>query len=70
MGRKLYSAKSLRRDKYGLLRYRVEDSRIICQIKETHCLVLVLRVGHRKNIYHSTMHTLQEPTSTYSASHD
>ena len=44
--------KPLRHDKFGLWRYRVGDARIICQIKNDELVVLVLNVGHRKNIYH------------------
>jgi mRNA interferase RelE/StbE len=43
--------KALKYDKYGLWRYRVEDARIVCQIKEKELIILVLNVGHRKNIY-------------------
>lgn len=43
--------KPLRHDKYGLWRYRIQDVRIICQIREEEAVVLVLRVGHRKNVY-------------------
>ncbi len=35
----------------GLWRYRVQDYRILCQIKDDKLLVLVISVGHRKNIY-------------------
>ena len=35
----------------GLWRYRVGDHRLICLIKKEVFTVLVLRVGHRKNIY-------------------
>ena len=42
--------KNLTGDKSGLLRYRVEDFRIICKIEHEKLIVLVLRVGHRKNI--------------------
>ena len=44
--------KSLSYDKYGLWRYRVRDHRIICLIEEEEVTVLVVKVGHRKNIYH------------------
>jgi len=44
--------KPLRHDKFGLWRYRVADTRIICQIKNDELTVLVLNVGHRKAIYH------------------
>lgn len=43
--------KSLRHDKYGLWRYRVRDARIICHIRDQEALILVLRVGNRKNVY-------------------
>lgn len=45
--------KPLSYDKHGLWRYRVQDARIICQIREEEVIVLVVRVGHRKNIYRS-----------------
>jgi mRNA interferase RelE/StbE len=32
-------------------RYRVGDYRLICKIEDDRVLVLVLRVGHRKEIY-------------------
>lgn len=35
----------------GLWRYRVQDYRIICQIKESEITVLVLNIGNRKDIY-------------------
>lgn len=44
--------KPLRHDKFGLWRYRVGDTRIVCQIKNEELVILVLNVGHRKNIYH------------------
>ena len=43
--------KALRHDKYGLWCYRVGDARLICQIRETESLILVVRVEHRENIY-------------------
>ena len=43
--------RSLVGDKSGLWRYRVEDHRIICRLEEHRLLVLVLAVGHRKEIY-------------------
>ena len=33
-------------------RYRVGDYRLVCKIEDDRGLVLVLRVGHRKEIYH------------------
>ncbi|MBL9153542.1 MAG: type II toxin-antitoxin system RelE/ParE family toxin [Verrucomicrobiales bacterium] len=35
----------------GLWRYRVGDYRIICQIKDGEMIVLVVAVGHRRDIY-------------------
>jgi len=35
----------------GIWRYRLGDYRILCQIREQEALILVLRIGHRKNIY-------------------
>jgi mRNA interferase RelE/StbE len=43
--------KALTADKIGLWRYRIEDHRLICRIENEKLIVLVLRVGHRKNIY-------------------
>ena len=43
--------KPLAYDKHGLWSYRVQDARIICKLFEDELLVLVVRVGHRKNIY-------------------
>lgn len=35
----------------GKLRYRVGDYRLICQIEEERLTVLVLTVGHRREVY-------------------
>lgn len=43
--------KALLHEQSGLWRFRVADYRIICQIKNKECIVLVLRIGHRKHIY-------------------
>jgi mRNA interferase RelE/StbE len=43
--------KRLRAELAGLWRYRVGDYRILCQIKDGELLVLVVAVGHRKDIY-------------------
>jgi len=32
-------------------RYRVGDYRLVCRIEDEKVLVLILRVGHRKNVY-------------------
>ncbi|ENN93999.1 type II toxin-antitoxin system RelE family toxin [Bartonella vinsonii] len=35
----------------GLWRYRVGDYRILCEFYDKELVVLVLAIGHRKNIY-------------------
>ena len=44
-------AKMLRGEKDGLWRFRIGDYRAICKIEEERMLVLVLDVGHRREIY-------------------
>lgn len=41
----------LRGEKRGLWRYRVGDYRLICDIQDESIVILVLEVGHRKDIY-------------------
>lgn len=43
--------KPLRGEKAELWRYRVGNYRVICQIQEWRVMVLVLQVGHRKDVY-------------------
>lgn len=43
--------KGLKAELAGLWRYRVGDYRILCQIRDGELLVLVVAVGHRRNIY-------------------
>ena len=43
--------KALRGDLAGLWRYRVGDYRMICSLHEGELLVLVLKVGHRRDVY-------------------
>jgi mRNA interferase RelE/StbE len=38
-------------DYKGYYRYRFSDYRVIYQVKETELLVIVVKVGHRKEIY-------------------
>jgi mRNA interferase RelE/StbE len=38
-------------DKSGLWRYRVGDFRLVCRIEDERLVVLILAVGHRKEIY-------------------
>ena len=35
----------------GLWRYRIGDYRLVCRIEDGRCLVLVLAVGHRREVY-------------------
>src|SRR5271157_5781917 len=43
--------KPLRYDKFGLWRYRVRDFRIVCELQEARQVVLVVGVGHRRDVY-------------------
>ncbi len=35
----------------GLWRYRIGDYRVICEIKDRELVILVLVIGHRREIY-------------------
>lgn len=39
----------------GLWRYRVGDYRVICKIEDSYLIVLVISVGHRKDVYKLTL---------------
>jgi mRNA interferase RelE/StbE len=43
--------KPLRMNLAGLWRYRIGDYRLICRIEEDRLVVLVLKVGHRREVY-------------------
>ncbi len=43
--------KGLKASLAGLWRYRVGDYRILCQIRDSEVLVLVVAVGHRRDVY-------------------
>lgn len=43
--------KPLSRELAGLWRYRVRNCRMICNIEDDKLRVLILRVGHRKDVY-------------------
>ena len=43
--------KPLRHEKFGLWRYRVRDLRIICELQDARQVVLVVGIGHRKDVY-------------------
>lgn len=35
----------------GLWRYRVGDYRLICEIKDNQLVIILVKIGHRKEIY-------------------
>ena len=43
--------KALSKELTGYWRYRISNYRIICNIQDKDVVVLVVRVGHQKNIY-------------------
>lgn len=43
--------KGLVENKSGQWRYRIGAYRVICEIKDKEVIVLVLEIGHRKEIY-------------------
>lgn len=43
--------KRLKGDLAEFWRYRVDDYRIICRIEDQHYIILVVRIGHRSDIY-------------------
>jgi mRNA interferase RelE/StbE len=43
--------KALRGELGEFWRYRVGDYRLLCQIKDSMLIVLVVKVGHRRDIY-------------------
>ena len=43
--------KALKGEKKGFWRYRVGDYRVICEIRDRELLVLVLELGHRREVY-------------------
>lgn len=43
--------KPLRMNLAGLWRYRIGDYRLICRLEENRLVVLVLKVGHRREVY-------------------
>jgi mRNA interferase RelE/StbE len=43
--------KALRGEKKGYWRYRVGDYRVICELRDEELLVLVLDLGHRREVY-------------------
>lgn len=43
--------KALIENRLGQWRYRIGDYRVICEINDNEIVVLVVEVGHRKNVY-------------------
>ncbi|MFP5275644.1 MAG: type II toxin-antitoxin system RelE family toxin [Acidobacteriota bacterium] len=43
--------KPLRMNLAGLWRYRVGDYRLICRIEDSRLVVLVIKIGHRREVY-------------------
>lgn len=43
--------KALSANRSGQWRYRIGDYRLICEIEDDRLIVLVLTVGHRRDIY-------------------
>jgi mRNA interferase RelE/StbE len=43
--------KGLSDDKKGLWRYRIGDYRLLCHLMDDRLIILVVDVGHRKEIY-------------------
>ena len=43
--------KALRHELQGLWRYRIGDYRAVCQIENGRLVVLVLAIGHRRQVY-------------------
>ncbi|VWL89650.1 type II toxin-antitoxin system RelE family toxin [Oceanivirga miroungae] len=45
------NGKALKGTLTGLWRYRVGDYRIICEIQDYKLIIVILEIGHRKEIY-------------------
>ncbi|MDG4606775.1 MAG: type II toxin-antitoxin system RelE/ParE family toxin [Candidatus Contendobacter sp.] len=48
------SGKALTGPYAGLWRYRVGDYRLICRIEDARLVVLVVKIGNRRNVYKGT----------------
>lgn len=46
------NGKALQGKLSGLWRYRLGDYRLLCRIEDNELLILVIALGHRKQIYH------------------
>jgi mRNA interferase RelE/StbE len=47
----------------GLWRYRIRDYRLICSLEDDRVVVLVLHVGHRRDVYRQQV--VDEPRSGF-----
>ena len=45
--------KALLANRDGQWRYRIGDYRVICEIQDSKITILVLEIGHRRNIYNN-----------------
>jgi mRNA interferase RelE/StbE len=45
--------KALKDNLSGYWRYRVGDYRILCEIKDKELIIIVIEVGHRREVYKS-----------------
>ena len=45
------TGKALQGQLTGYWRYRVGDYRLICHIKDGELIILVIKIGHRKDVY-------------------
>ena len=43
--------KPLAANRAGQWRYRIGDYRLLCELKDSALLILVIKVGHRKDVY-------------------
>ncbi len=43
--------RALKGERRGLWRYRVGDYRVLCRIEDARLRILVLHLGHRKEVY-------------------
>lgn len=43
--------KPLTADKKGLWRYRVGDYRLICDVQQDKVIIIIVEIGHRRDIY-------------------
>jgi len=43
--------RALSGNKKGIWRYRIGDYRLLCEINDDEILILILNIGHRKEVY-------------------